>query len=254
MTIEDFGGQYVGTDAGRGFDPAEVDLSPEAIGSQTMRQGSIGDCWLLAALMAVAASDPSFLSRSITLREDGTWDVTLYEGGEPVVVNVAPEQIAADGARVDDDGADYSPDDDPIGFMSIYEQAAVNHLGPDYESVIADTPGAGLELITGQRAPDDSFLGNSPTFEEFETAVEEKRPITVMTKLVETGREDVAPAHVYQVSGVDRRTGELILENPWGDGGPDHLPQTVRIHMDDYDDNIIMAGIGAKPEDFGTAS
>src|SRR5699024_1430613 len=111
------------------------------------------DCWLLAGLMATAQSDPQFLADNITLREDGTWDVTLYENGEPVVVNVAPDQIARDGARVETmTGTEAEKGEnrwanDEIGYMSIYEQAAINHLGPDYESVIADTPAAGLELI-----------------------------------------------------------------------------------------------------------
>lgn len=256
LTIDDLGGRYIDTEEGRDFDPEDVDLSPEAIHEQTMRQGLLGDCWFLAGLMSVAQTNPHFLAENITLREDGTWDVTLYEDGEPVTVNVSPEQLAAQGARVDNDGSGNSWENDPIGFMSIFEQAAINHLGPDYESVIADTPGAGLELITGQPSADDSFFGGNPSLEEFETALSEGRPITVMSDPIHPWRDDISAAHVYQVSGIDTETGELILENPWGNTGTgeDDLPQTVRVSIEDYNANFVMAGVGSTPEDFGKDS
>lgn len=256
MTIDDLGGRYIDTDEGKDFSPEDVDLSPEAIHELTMRQGGLGDCWFLAGLMSVAQTNPEFLAQNITLRDDGTWDVTLYEDGSPVTVNVSPQQLAADGARVDNDGDANHWDDDPIGYMSIYEQAAINHLGPDYESVIADTPGAGLELITGQPSADDSFLGGNPSLEEFQTALSEGRPITAMSDPIHPWRDDIAAAHVYHVSGIDPETNELILENPWGNTGSDEddLPQTVRVSIEDYNANFVMAGVGSKPEDFGKAS
>lgn len=256
LTIDELGGRYIDTDEGKDFDPAEVDLSPEAIRDQIMRQGSLGDCWFLSGLMSVAQANPEFLAQNITLREDGTWDVTLYEDGKPVVVNVAPDQLAADGARVDDDGSEVSWANDPIGYMSIFEQAAINHLGPDYESVIADTPGAGLELLTGQPSADDSFLGGNPTLDEFQTALAENRPITVMSDPIHPWRSDIAAAHVYQVTGIDHATGELILENPWGNTGEGDgdMPHFVRVSIQDCNANFVMAGVGAKPEDFGKAA
>ncbi|EWS80493.1 hypothetical protein BF93_03685 [Brachybacterium phenoliresistens] len=250
MTIDDLGGRYVDSPEGAGFDPADVDLSAEAIGSQVMRQGTLGDCWFLAGLMAAAQSDPEFLARNITLREDGTWDVTLYEDGEPVTVTVSPDELVRDGARVDNDGSGNFWDDDEIGYMSIYEQAAINHLGPDYESVIADTPQAGLELITGAGANGSDILGGQPSAEDLHRALETGAPITVMTDPIMPFRGDLASAHVYQVQSVDPETEEVVLVNPWGDGaGKPHL---VTVPMDFfYGNNIVMTGVGAPPEDWG---
>ncbi|ASK65695.1 hypothetical protein CFK39_07440 [Brachybacterium avium] len=258
MAIEDLGGRYIDSPEGAGFVPGDVDLSAEAIGEQRMRQGSLGDCWLLAALMATAQSDPQFLADNITLRDDGTWDVTLYEDGQPVVVNVSPEQIARDGARVEtmgdreeNDGSN-DWDNDELGFMSIYEQAAINHLGPDYESVVADTPAAGLELVTGADAGSSDILswGGQPSIEQLGAALDEGRPITVMTDPLMPFRGDLSSAHVYQVTGVDAANGEVILANPWGDGAS--MPGEVRVPLDVfYGNNIVMTGVGAPSEQFG---
>lgn len=252
LTIDDLDGRYIDSAEGAGFDPADVDLSPEAIGSQVMRQGAIGDCWLLSALMATARTDPAFLSRNIVLREDGTWDVTLYEDGEPVVVSVSPDQLVRDGARVQDHGSDETSQQDSIGYMSIYEQAAINHLGPDYESVIADTPGRGLELVTGADSEDVSFLdlNGQPSLARLDEALRDGRPVTVMTDPIMPFDGDLSAAHVYQVDAVDTEAGEVVLINPWGrDGGK---PYEVRVPMDMfYDNNIVMTGVGGLPEDFG---
>lgn len=256
MTIDDLGGRYVDSPEGADFDPADVDLSAEAIAAQRMHQGKLGDCWLLAALMATAQSDPQFLADNITLREDGTWDVTLYEDGEPVVVNVSPDQLARDGARVEtmtasDDGENQWSDDE-IGYMSIFEQAAINHLGPDYESVIADTPAAGLELVTGADAGSSDILSwnGQPSMEQLETALGEGRPITVMTDPIMPFDGDLSNAHVYQVTGVDTEDGVVVLSNPWGDGAS--KPGEVRVPLDVfYGNKIVMTGVGARPEDFG---
>ncbi|ATG50714.1 hypothetical protein CFK38_03650 [Brachybacterium vulturis] len=59
MTIDELGGRYIDSPEGADFDPADVDLSAEAIAGQRMRQGSLGDCWLLAALMATAQFAPA---------------------------------------------------------------------------------------------------------------------------------------------------------------------------------------------------
>lgn len=250
LTIDDLGGRYIDSEEGKDFDPASVDLSADAIRDQIMRQGALGDCWYLAALMATAQSNPEFLARNIHLRDDGTWDVTLYEDGKPVTVNVRPDQLARDGARVDDDGSANSWHDDPIGWMSIYEQAAINHLGPDYESVIADTPARGLELVTGAPAQDSGYanLHGTPSLDTIQQALSENRPVTVMTDPLMPFNQELGSAHVYQVTRVEGN--DIILINPWGDGGS--KPHEVRVPKDVFfDNNITMTGIGGKPDEFG---
>ena len=58
------------------------------------------------------------------------------------------------------------------------------------------------------------------------------------------GSDDLVSAHVYQVSGYDESTGEIILTNPHGpNGGTEY---EVRLDPDDprYATSIFMTGIG----------
>lgn len=51
-------------------------------------QGSIGDCYFLSSLIAIASADPSFVANHIHSNGNGTSTVTLYENGQPVQVTV----------------------------------------------------------------------------------------------------------------------------------------------------------------------
>ncbi len=228
------------------WDPSSIDTSKEAIEKEVMQQGAVGDCWYLAALMAVQQTDPQLLADNITAKGNPPgsegWVVTLYIDGEPKEVSVAPSDIGVRGARDAQKGAG-GP-----GVLSIYEQAMINEADGRASKVSADTPAAGIEIITGKPAA-ELTLGGQPSFEEYKKAIDEGRPVTVMTDPLMTlgpARDELITAHVYHVSGYDAETRELILTNPHG---PDaDAAYQVRVKPDDwrYENDIVMTGIGEK--------
>ncbi|MDO8519327.1 MAG: C2 family cysteine protease [Deltaproteobacteria bacterium] len=63
-------------------------LIRDNISADDINQGSIGDCYFLAALSSVANSNPAFIRESIRMNADGTYTVRFFRQGKPIYVRV----------------------------------------------------------------------------------------------------------------------------------------------------------------------
>lgn len=230
------------TDVHADWDPSRLDIDQQGIETSLVDQGAPGDCWYLAALMAAQQTDPGLLAQNISgvgepAGSDG-WEVRLFLDGQWQDVPVSPDDLGTRGTM---DAASGEP-----SWASIYELAMITAHDGRPSAVSADTPAAGLEMITGNPVRESDSFGQ-PSFEEYRQAIDDGRPITVMTDpLLPIGPAsgDLVAAHVYHVSGYDVSTGEIILTNPHGPGSAN--PYEVRIDPDHpaYSTSIFMTGIG----------
>ncbi|WP_422115025.1 C2 family cysteine protease [Brachybacterium sp. UNK5269] len=230
------------TDVHPDWDPSRLDLDQQAIESSLVDQGALGDCWYLAALMAAQQTDPALLARNISgvgepPGADG-WEVRLFLDGQWQDVPVSPADLGTRGTMDADSGAP--------GWASIYERAMISAHDGRPSVVSADTPAAGLEMVTGETARESDTFGQ-PSFAEYREAIDAGRPVTVMTDpLLPLGpaADELVAAHVYHVSGYDESTGEILLTNPHGPQSAN--PYQVRIDPDHpaYSTSIFMTGIG----------
>lgn len=235
------------------WDPSTVDTSAPSIARETVVQGRLGDCWFLAAYMALQQNDPDSLAHGITALgtppgRDG-WRVELFPGRAPQSITVRPSDLGTRGSQIDRDRAGPGGAGTRIGVCSIYEQAMISAADGRPSGVWADTPAAGLELLTGRRARGMAL--QHPSFAAFARALDAGRPVTVMTHPLRPrgqGAGRLVPAHVYHVRGCDRATGEIILANPHGPRG--RAPFTVRLRPDapGFTSSIVMTGIGQVPD------
>ena len=67
-----------------------------AIDPNDVKQGYLGDCYFLAAIQAIAQSNPSALKKLIKDNKDGTYEVTLYVYKYLVSWNRSPIKITVD--------------------------------------------------------------------------------------------------------------------------------------------------------------
>jgi len=65
----------------------------DGVSAGDIRQGSLGDCYLLSAMSVIAHSRPELLKKifhpqSRQIRDDGLYTIMMYQGRSPVVLTV----------------------------------------------------------------------------------------------------------------------------------------------------------------------
>ncbi|WP_421734723.1 C2 family cysteine protease [Cellulomonas sp.] len=208
------------------YDEVNHQLVVGGIKPMDIAQGAIGDCWYMASLMAVVQADPSVIGGAITQNANGTYTVRLYDDGKPVYITVTPDMVVRD----DNPAFSYqSPQklaDGTQGYELwplVMEKALALHWG-DYAAIEGDSPGLGLEVVTGQSSSSSS-LDDAPSVSELSSLLDGGGAVT----LASFGEGDDLPdtygnasdgglvtGHAYYVKSVDTKKGTVTVVNPWG--------------------------------------
>ncbi|NUU18052.1 hypothetical protein HP550_12420 [Cellulomonas humilata] len=208
------------------YDEVNHQLVVGGIKPMDIAQGAIGDCWYMASLMAVVQADPSVIGGAITQNANGTYTVRLYDDGKPVYITVTPDMVVRD----DNPAFSYqSPQELADGTQGyelwplVMEKALALHWG-DYAAIEGDSPGLGLEVVTGQSSSSSS-LDDAPSVSELSSLLDGGGAVT----LASFGEGDDLPdtygnasdgglvtGHAYYVKSVDPKKGTVTVVNPWG--------------------------------------
>ena len=209
------------------YEKIEGPVFAEGVQPTDVSQGGLGDCWLVASMMSLARTNPELIEKAIKDNGDGTYDVTLYEDGKPVVVTVTGEFPARDG---DPAYADNDSDVRELWPMLI-EKAAAQHMGGDYDDIVGDKPGRAMELLTGKEPTvyEDGFGFwddlDQPPAQELKKRFDNGDSMVFSTHGDDKsiGDHQLVGGHAYVITGV-ADNGDVTLQNPWG---ANHPPITV---------------------------
>jgi len=197
--------------------------------SRDVRQGGLGDCWLIALMGAVADRDPGNLQQMITRLDDGRFRVRFNDSG--------PDNSVI----VDDLVPCWRGADDPLaatgvdcGWPMILEKAVAarrgfsDSSGPTYDRISGGGPTAYEEVGRWLMGTDVS-VNTTPVKRELRTAVDHscEHP-TVIGMLFHTREEwkdeptaggsyHCGPRHAYIADGWEGSGGQgdrVILRNP----------------------------------------
>ncbi|MDA2811069.1 C2 family cysteine protease [Nocardiopsis sp. RSe5-2] len=186
-----------------------------------IRQGSLGDCWLMATMGAMAAQDPGAIEDMIKENVNGTYTVT-FPGQESITVT---PDLPVDAAGNPEFAS--SNEDPPVIWPAIVEKAYAQMKGGDYSRLENWHPGAAMTAFGGgatDYAPDDWLPPwEDVTMDGLADKFENGESITLSTPLdgegadlVDDANDTLVSAHVYFVSDVDREAGTVTVRNPWG--------------------------------------
>jgi hypothetical protein len=214
-----------------------------AVDANDIRQGQLGDCYLCAAMMAVARARPEVVQSMITKLDNGSYNVTLHikdgkwDRNSTQVVTVTadfPVNGRGEAAYVKPGDSDK---DGPELWGMLIEKAYAQARG-SYNGIASGNSGTAAAMIAGgsskeYKVPDTSVADIARIIDE---ALRKRQPVTANTIGTEKSKIDadtwqasgVVGHHSYAVRSVDVAAGTISLQNPWG--------------PDDDLDNIAISG------------
>lgn len=190
-----------------------------------VKQGFLGDCYFLAAIQAIAQSDPGALKKLIKDNGDGTYEVTLYVYNTFVSWNRSPKKITVDTTIPTYKGTTqpiYAGKGDNELWVLLLEKAYAQYEG-NYGDIEGGNPSKAMGFLLSEDG--DDFDTNDYSDKDLQAkikaALDGKKAITASTNLKSGKKESVTVdgqliyfSHVYNLLSL---TGDIVyLQNPHG--------------------------------------
>lgn len=182
-------------------------LAPEVL--RRPRQGRLGDCWLMAPLLALHETAPERLRALVGAEEDGLVPVHLPGVDGPLLVDRR--------LPVDEHGRfQYARRDGANpGWAGVLEKAIAGHVAGGYGMLQRGVARFGLELLTGERVRTRLRFPDAAQILAWRA---EGRALCASTHplspRVGTVAGPLPPNHVFALVGADAASGHVHLRNP----------------------------------------
>jgi hypothetical protein len=200
-------------------------------------QGSLGDCYFVASMAAVARANPDAIKELLVDNGDGTFDVTLYirthAWSKPTkVTKTIDSRLASKYAGTPlYAGLGDSAEGQSEGWAPLLEKRLAQEKGSYNEisggNISKDFHYAGaFEMLTGKKQSTELVgrLGDDEILLLIQDALDNNKPVTCGTLSGEQS-EDLTRAanahnvhwnHAYAPISVDPGAKTINLQNPWG--------------------------------------
>jgi hypothetical protein len=200
-----------------------------------VEQGQIGDCSLLATLLALSRSPEGravIKNAIVENRNDQgqvmSYTVTLHEPKDRWIfgktfsgVKITVDPVYAEGHAViakDGDASEVWP--------LVLEKAFAQYVGGYNKLNQGSTANVPMEALTGRPATNLALESYGEGRLERDLAAGKLVVLETMTKFSGPKVDGMIPNHAYDVTGTERRHGELYVtfSNPWGTSQPCPVP------------------------------
>jgi hypothetical protein len=191
-----------------------------------VRQGDVGDCYLMCSLAEVALQDLAAIENMFIDNGDGTFAVRFYDRGVARYVTVN-EELPVD---IEFGGAEYAGfggGGDPIelwvalaekAYCQMNQEGWIERNGRDsYQGINSGSPADAIAQITGNSTEFMPIKTSSPSavLNTIVDDFQDDHAVTFVTKNKGTAASVVGD-HSYAMIGYDSATQEVMLYNPWG--------------------------------------
>lgn len=218
-----------------------VRIDSSSVDSSDINQGSLGDCYYLAALAAVARKDPDGIRDRVRQNEDGTYSVDFYrkrnfwEFWKP---EYTMETVTVDNQfPVDKYGqpafaayGDRTEKGNPELWVMVMEKAYAKFRGSYNDIADGGSTGSAMEQLTGK---DSSLhLAAFTSIDQISEWANKGYAVTVASLGAFTANDEIVKGHAYYVMDVDTEKRTVTMGNPWGFGH-------ITLSEDDYKRNYF---------------
>ena len=191
-----------------------ADDDPRAVNPENARQGSIGDCYFVAAVASIAntSAGRAHLHDMIESNDDGTYTVTWGDGVEVTVdsdIYVADDGSPAYGGSAGDE----------FNWFSVLEKSFAVRNDASYEEAVGGWAGHSWPMLLGDG---ETTRLASPSSDDLAAAIVDDlgagRPAALAFDLndVDGSAYEDGSLHEFSVLAVDDASGVVTIRNPWG--------------------------------------
>ncbi|MFN8417819.1 MAG: C2 family cysteine protease [Anaerolineae bacterium] len=230
-----------------------------------VKQGMMGDCYVLSSLAAVAQQQPELIRGMIHDNGDGTYTAQLYDGAggsrqSYVLDNQLPVTISQN-SSIHAQFGDTASDGKKEMWVPLLEKAVADHKSggggfdvKDYVNIgEGGYPKDVLPMLTGNP---NSYAGSAGgiKFEDLASKFKNSEAIVVgtlagnnpnLSKLPLYQSGQLVASHAYYVVGVDEVNKTVTIRNPWGWDNTDPRMTAITIPYDEMDD--YFGSLAANP-------
>ena len=194
-----------------------------------VRQGSVGDCYFVAALAEAAQHNPALINNMFIVNGDGTYTVKFFNGGQAYYVTVdsylptdanGQAIYAARGTMYNNSGAELWTVLAEKAYAQLnamgWSRAGMTGSGLNsYNAISGGYIFAALGHVTGQATVAFAMTNSTSSFQQFVWAHNAGKMIGFASKSTPAS-SSVVGGHAYMVVGYDARFQRVQLANPWG--------------------------------------
>ncbi|MEB3294239.1 MAG: C2 family cysteine protease, partial [Synechococcales bacterium] len=249
---------FLGTDrpdASGTYRYASGSLFQGGISYTDIDQGSVGDCYFLAALGSTAYQSPSMIQNMFTDNGDGTFTVRFFNNGVADYVTVdryLPTTAGGNRVYAGWGGGSYTETNNEL-WVALAEKAyaQVNESGwlgrsvseNSYTSIGWGNGGNAMREITGQTTqgrgiPTDWWAGDLIERVVLINSLNAGAKITMGTLDFDLADSRVVADHEYSLVGYNSTTGRFKLFNPWGTDSGAANPGILELTWDEIQANF----------------
>jgi hypothetical protein len=237
-----------------GKDPYDGSTDKDGVSHNDVDQGSLGDCYFMAAVGAVAKANPQAIKNLISGPDKkGNYQVKLYVNKNKTeyfswrnyeMVTITPEFLVNSSGKPIYAGLG----DGELWVMLLEKAYAIlrgkhryGKAADDYQGIAGGSGEEAIEVLTGQEAHQFILktLTKESMVEKIRSALDENKPITTTTpsKYSNHQKEDMRKkeislyaSHVYYILDIDER--EILLRNPHNNSSD--TGRSFRMNIDHY--------------------